>query len=273
MNRNSLLRLACRVPGVRGAWSRFPVGSIPDRVMYGIWKRPHYAYGVYHAASLAKKLGLGGISVIEFGVAGGNGLIALENVASDMSDYFGVAIQVVGFDAGIGLPPSDDYRDLPHIWGEGDFKMDGAALRNRLRGATKLVLGPVKQTVPAFLSGLQWPVGFIAFDLDYYSSTMDAFQIFKGSTSSRLPRVYCYFDDLVWPEEACHNPYTGEYLAIREFNDLHNGQKICKLANLQWLQPHPAQWHEQMYVAHEFGHPLYTKKLRSTEENQLNLVT
>lgn len=272
MYSKTLLRFACRVPGVRGVWSRFPVGSIPDRVVYGIWQRPHYAYGVYHAAAMAKKLGLGGITVIEFGVAGGNGLIALESIARDMSEFFGIAIEVAGFDAGSGLPPATDYRDQPYIWGEGDYKMDDAALRARLRGGTKLVMGQVKETVPAFLTDLRWPVGFIAFDLDYYSSTKDALRMMDGPESGRLPRIYCYFDDIVWPAEACHNPYTGENLAIREFNAEHDGQKICKLENLNWIQPHPAQWHQQMYVAHEFAHPLYTKKLRTADENQLPLA-
>ena len=41
--------------------------------------RPHYAYCVYNAAILAKKLGYKSFSIIEFGVAGGNGIYFLEN--------------------------------------------------------------------------------------------------------------------------------------------------------------------------------------------------
>lgn len=37
--------------------------------------RPNYAYCTYHAADLARRLGIPRISVIEFGVAGGNGLL------------------------------------------------------------------------------------------------------------------------------------------------------------------------------------------------------
>lgn len=270
--RKTLLRLACRLPGVRGVWSRFPTGSIADRVEYGIWPRPHYAYGVYHAASMAKKLGIAGISVVEFGVAGGNGLIALENVAEEVGRSLGVEVSVAGFDAGTGLPPASDYRDLAHVWGEGDYQMDVPALKAKLRSSTRLVLGPVKETVTDFVKELRLPIGFISFDLDYYSSTKDAFRILDGPVASRLPRIYTYFDDLVWPEEACHNPYVGEYLAIREFNEEHANQKICQLANLRWMQAHASQWHEQLYVAHEFTHPLYTQRLRSTAENQLELV-
>src|SRR5882762_4141903 len=75
-----LVRLT-QIPGVRSLWHRFPVGSVDLRVRYGIFSRPHYAYGVYSAASLAKRLKLRGISAIEFGVAGGRGLQALESIA------------------------------------------------------------------------------------------------------------------------------------------------------------------------------------------------
>ena len=53
-----LLRQLTRIPGVRGLWAKYPVGSVSDRVRFGIWKRPHYAYGVNFAVSLAKSLGL-----------------------------------------------------------------------------------------------------------------------------------------------------------------------------------------------------------------------
>jgi hypothetical protein len=52
-----------------------------------VFPRPQYAYGVFHAADLAKRLGVSAISVIEFGVAGGLGLLALENIAASISQY------------------------------------------------------------------------------------------------------------------------------------------------------------------------------------------
>jgi hypothetical protein len=61
-----------------------------------------------------------------------------------------------------------------------------------------------------------YPVGFVAFDLDYYSSTTVAFRVFE---KEHLPRVHCYFDDTIWPESAYHNEYIGELCAIREFNE------------------------------------------------------
>ena len=74
--------------------------------------------------------------------------------------------------------------------------------RPRLSPATKLVLGNVDETTEQFARPTRSPIGFIAFDMDYYSSTVQSFRIFAAGPESRLPRVYCYFDDLVWPEEA-----------------------------------------------------------------------
>jgi len=250
-----VLRNLTAVPGVRGLWVRFPLGSVPLRVRYGAWTRPHYAFGVYHAADLARKLGLTSISVIEFGVAGGRGLVALEGIAARVSDALKIGITVVGFDAGSGMPAAEDYRDLPHVWGPGFYKMDFAALRKQLSPSTQLLIGDVSVTIPQFLSSDHAPVGFVAFDLDYYSSTMKAFKVFD--TEKLLPRVYCYFDDILWPETACHNEYVGELCAIREFNSSHDCQKLCPIHLLRHMRVHPAPWNDQMYVLHGFKHPLY----------------
>jgi len=43
--------------------------------------RPQFLYGVGEAARTASRLGIPAISVIEFGVAAGAGLLALEDVA------------------------------------------------------------------------------------------------------------------------------------------------------------------------------------------------
>ena len=44
--------------------------------------RRSYAWGVLQGANLGKALGLKRVSVLEFGVAGGNGLVALERIAA-----------------------------------------------------------------------------------------------------------------------------------------------------------------------------------------------
>ena len=163
---------------VRQILRRVPGLPFQARLDLDLFPRPYYAYGVYQAATQAKQLGLKSISVIEFGVAGGNGLVILENTAAEIGKVLGIDIQVYGFDSGGGLPPPADNRDLPYVWKKGFYKIDEAAVRAKLRNA-KLVIGLVAETVPAFVQQFNpAPIGFVAFDLDYYTSTLDAFQLF-----------------------------------------------------------------------------------------------
>jgi hypothetical protein len=261
MNPQRLLSHLVRVPGVQAVWGRLRLGSLDTRMRFDVTPQPWYAYGVYNAALQAQRLGLPAITVIELGVAGGRGLCALETVAAEIEQDTGVTIHVAGFDSGAGMPAPVDYRDLPHVWGQGFYRMDETALRARLRRA-ELVLGDVATTVPAFLARPDLaPIAFVAFDLDYYSSTKAALGLFEGSPATRLPRVYCYFDDIAGPEFACMNEYVGEYLAIREFNDEHPRRKICPVANLRIERAKPARWNDQIFVCHDFEHPLYTRNI------------
>lgn len=257
---NRILTWLTAIPETRALWRRIPVGSIELRTRFSAWPRPHYAYGVFAAAQQASLLRIPAISVMEFGVAGGNGLLALQSIAEKMSRYFAVSIKAVGFDTGEGMPEPADYRDLPHVWSAGFYKMDVDKLRSRLRPGTQLVLGDIAETIPRVLHDTD-PIGFVAFDLDYYSSTKAAFRIFESSYSTRLPRVYCYFDDIIWPEWACHNEYVGELCAIREFNEQHAHLKLCPIHLLRDMRPHPEGWNEQTYVMHDFRHPHYCENL------------
>ena len=269
----SILRRLTQVPGARSLWRRFPVGPLEMRVRYGISARPHYAYGVYSAADLASRLRIPSIGVVEFGVAGGRGLLALESIAAEVSRTLGVNIAVYGFDSGEGMPAPMDYRDLPYVWEQGFYKMDAAALKAALKQAT-LILGDVADTVPVFLQDADVPpIGFVAFDLDYYSSTKLALKLFEGGPESHLARTFCYFDDIMWPEIACHNEYVGELCAIREFNNEHAHLKLCPMHMFSYTRPHPAAWHEQMYVLHDFHHPLYSVNItpKSQRHTQLPL--
>jgi hypothetical protein len=264
---DSFLTRLIRVPGVRRMWARFPIGPVAMRVKYDAWDRPNYAYGVYFAADLAVRLGLKGISVIEFGVAGGNGLIALERIALSVKNDLGINISVFGFDSGEGMPAPRDFRDLPYIWSEGFYRMNRRELEAKLSGA-KLVIGSVEDTVMSFVP--PYPVGFIAFDLDYYSSTKSAFRVFK---EDHLPRIYCYFDDTIYPEAACHNEYIGELCAIREYNATSADAKLCPLHGLRSMQPRQSGWNDQMYVLHDFRHPLYCVNVTPKEHGQIPLYS
>lgn len=260
---DKVLRRLTKLPGARALWNKFPVGSVDTRVRYGVFPRSHYAYGVFCAADQAKRLGITAISVIEFGVAQGGGLLALENTARIVGHHLGIAISVIGFDSGQGMPEAEDCRDLPHVWNRGFYPMDENKLRARLSPKTELIIGDVAETVGSWISRKPAaPIGFAAFDLDYYSSTKKALAVFETPKNAlRLPRVYCYFDDVVWPPHACHNEYIGELCAIREFNESHEALKLCQIHMLRHMRVHSDAWNEQMYVLHDFAHPLYSKNI------------
>jgi hypothetical protein len=268
-----LLRTLVRVPFVIGLWSRFPVGSVESRVLYGIYPYPHYAYGVYWSALLASRLGVPRITAIELGVAGGRGLIALERASIEIERALGVGIDVVGFDTGEGMPSPLDFRDLPHIWGQGFYKMEPEKLRARLTRA-KLILGDVGRTTREWLgSASRAPIGFVAFDLDYYSSTKAAFALLEGTEGAHLPRVYCYFDDVASNALGCMNDQVGELLAIREFNEAHAQRKICKIEQVRLHRRRWEDWQERMYAFHDFAHPQYNTLVipRTVRQSQLPL--
>jgi hypothetical protein len=219
----------------------------------GLRSYPQYFWGTCCAAALASALEIDRIAVVEFGVAGGNGLLALETIAADVAQRSGVEIEVYGFDTGSGLPKPQDYRDLPQMWSEGAFAMDVDALRRRLTSA-ELILGPVAETVPAFAANVSCPVGFVAFDLDMYTSTIDAFSLLEASGSALLPRIVCYFDDIIG---FSHSEFTGERLAIKEFNQRHQTRKISKLYGLRYVLDLDHWWTDMMYMFHAFDHPRY----------------
>ena len=150
---------------------------------YGMIERAYYGHCMLHAAMLARKLGHRRISSIEFGVAGGNGLVAMERHAEAVQAETGVEVAVYGFDTGTGMPPPQDYRDMPYMWQPGYFAMDVPKLRARLKSA-KLILGDVAETLREFADKEKPPpIGFIAFDLDYYSSTVAALTILEAVIS------------------------------------------------------------------------------------------
>ena len=134
--------------------------------------------------------------------------------------------------------------------------MDEKALRSRLRAA-QLHIGLVHDTVGAFLASDLPPIGFISFDLDYYGATVDAFEVLRSDACRLLPRVHCYFDDIMG--FTC-SEWGGERLAIREFNELHPRRKVSPIFGLHYFLPAKyatQQWSEMMYLAHVFDHPLY----------------
>jgi hypothetical protein len=221
-------------------------------------RKPMYAWGVIQGTALAKVLGIPRISIVEFGVAGGAGLISLEYIAQLVETKTGIGIDVYGFDTAVGLPAPRDYRDQPNMWFEAQFPMDRGVLERQLRRAS-LRIGLVRDTVQQFLAQCPAPVAFVSFDLDLYSSTRDALALFSANTARLLPRVVCYFDDIMGHS---YSDFTGERLAISEFNDSHAMRKLCPiygLRNFVWGPFRQAMYWDCFYFAHCFDHPLYNK--------------
>jgi hypothetical protein len=233
---------------------------------------PQYGYGVVQAAALAGSLGYPRMSVLELGVAGGNGLLELERLSKEHSGASGVDIQVAGFDSGGGMPEPIDHRDLPYIWQAKFFRMDEAALRKRLSIAA-LHLGDVADTGKKYITNKPAPIGFISFDFDYYSSTVRAFEaLLQGDFECYLPRVVCYFDDTVGPHHVMHSCFTGELLAISEFNSGNERRKLGKLNGLRHkIRPLDGEWVEGIYILHLFDHPRYNEYMFHTDDRQLPL--
>lgn len=231
-------------------------GSYVERLHDGNVDRPHYGYCVYHGAQLAKKLGLKRISVLEFGVAGGRGLLNLEYHAREIEQALGIEIEIYGFDTGKGLPRPVDYRDLPYHWKEGFFAMDGEKLQARLTKA-KLVLGDIAETSCEFFDRYEpAPIAAMMHDFDFYSATATALGMFDAPEKYFLPRVFCYFDDIIGSETELYNDYTGERLAINEFNRAHESKKLAAAHHLL-AQRISEKWHHQIFVYHDFAHSRY----------------
>ena len=134
--------------------------------------------------------------------------------------------------------------------------MDQEKLTKRLSKA-QLRLGQVGETIIDFIDSKPAPVAFISFDLDYYSSTVQAFKLLDAESAVLLPRIHCYFDDITG---FTYSERTGERCAIHEFNNSNAMRNISPIYGLRHYLPVPyanKYWTECMYLAHIFSHPLY----------------
>jgi hypothetical protein len=238
-------------------------GSLRERVRFDLVGRPQHALGLLAAADLARFAGIDAIVAIEFGVAEGRGLLDMADVAAAVTDETSVAIEVIGFDSGAGLPTPRDYRDHPEIWAEGDFPMgDAGHLRAALPAGSTLMLGPVADTLPDLIDHLHdRPVGFVSFDLDLYSSTTDALRLFAARADCLLPVVVSYFDDVLGGPGRIGSLFrtaaAGQLLAIEEFNCQHRLRQIDPLRILRHRQVLDREpWLDRMYALHVLDHPM-----------------
>ena len=252
-------------------WKTLEIGSLEQRIANDAVDRPAYHYCVFQAARLAERLGEKRISVLEFGVAGGRGLLWLERIATEVEKVFDVGIDIYGFDSGTGLPPPEDYRDMPHIWQEGFFEMDVPELKSRL-SRSDLVLGNVKDTVPEFMNRSDIaPIGAVMNDLDYYSSSRDALAVLRADPERILPRVLCYMDDVISSDVGMMSDRVGELLSIDEYNQVDEDRYLGKIPGMYQARKYPAMWNEQIYIHHIFSHPKNCQYVHPDKSRQLAL--
>jgi hypothetical protein len=194
-------------------------GSYRDKERLALLSRPPYAYGLVRAAEWARNCGKQNVTVCEFGVARGDGLLSLIKLVGFIGPEMKVRFQVCGFDAGAGLPSPCGPKDHPEIWKAGNFPMDNREeLTRRVQGRARMFWGDIRQTVDDFLSFLtpDAPLGFVSIDVDYYSTAKSALRCLEGAPQLYNPAVPLYFDDV---EFFTNCEWAGELSAIREFND------------------------------------------------------
>jgi len=232
-------------------------GPLREREEWGLIPRPNYAYGLLRAADIAKYFGKKTVTVCEFGVASGAGLLNMIELAEIFRNETGVEFRIVGFDTGEGLPElQPGHKEHPEIWSDGDFVMeDRESLLKKIDGRAELVFGDVAETIDGFVDTLDKdaPLGFVSIDVDIYSATISALRVMLGDPEKYCPAVSCYFDDIGF---FFANRWCGELSAIREFNDEHETRKIDNDRSLTYRYAHLGQaWCAHMYVCHHLGHP------------------
>ena len=234
-------------------------GSSRQKINYDLMVRHHNAFCILKAADIATRYGVKQLSLLEFGVAAGAGLLNMAHIARTVTKITDVEFNIFGFDTGEGMPEPKDYRDHPELYQAGDFPMDCEKLQSRLPDNTKLVLGPVEATVPAFLETLpsSSPIGYVVIDLDYYSSTKSAFKVFEGPPEHYLPVSLLYVDDIMYDE---HNSWCGELLALHEFNAEHPMRKIERHVYLETRRIfRKAPWTKHVFFLHVLDHSSRTR--------------
>lgn len=226
-----------------------------ERELWGVVERPYYAYGMLRAADVARYFGKKKVTVCEFGVAQGAGLLNMIELAGHITRETGVEFRIVGFDTGEGLPTVDGYKDHPELWSPGDFPMvDRAALLDKLGGRAEMIFGDIKDTADGFREAIdpEAPVGFVSIDVDIYTGTVSSFRCLGGRPEQYLPAVSMYFDDI---DSFFANEWVGGLAAINEFNDAHQWRKISRDRSIPGLRPIKAtDWYPRMWVYHVLDH-------------------
>ena len=108
--------------------------------------------------------------------------------------------------------------------------------------------------------------------MDYYSATAAVLKLMGDSSNNNLflPRVSLYFDDVVGKVEQDYNEFTGELLAINEFNN--NNTKI-KISEDRFFRSLPLNfaWHHSTFTMHRFNSPKYNNFVSDHSPQTLSL--
>jgi hypothetical protein len=257
--KNPLLRRIWRRLSSDASWVRH-FGDFREKEFCGQIERPNYTYGMLRAADTALFFGHKSVTVCEFGVASGWGLLNMIKVSELIHSETGIKFRIVGFDTGAGLPAVHGYKDHPELWSGGDFAMgDTDALKAKISGKAELILGNINDTINGFVSTLSAgsPLGFVSVDVDIYSGTVAALKVLSGDVNCYLPAISFYLDDVssYFSNEAC-----GELAAVLEHNESHPIQCIHADRSLPGLRPQRTEgWYRHMYVCHMLEHSARNK--------------
>ncbi len=202
-------------------------------------------------------VGASSVTVVEFGVASGRGLLNMIDCAELITAETGVAFRIVGFDSRGRLAVDRQLQGPPGNMGDpGDFCHGRSGHRSRkIGGRAEIIWGNIDQTIDGFTGtlGPQSPLGFIAIDVDIYSASKSALRCLTGDPEKYLPAMSMYFDDVRF---FFANKWCGELAAIEEFNAEHAMRKIDRDRSLPGLRPKAAAaWYRAMYVGHVLDHP------------------
>ena len=221
--------------------------------------RPHYESLIYETSKNAIKLGFNEISVVELGVAGGNGIKSILKYKRKIEKILDIKINIVGFDTGTGLPNSDLKEDLPYFWKQGDYTNINLKELEKEDSSIKIYEGNISSTIDKYILENKIKIGLIFFDLDLYSSTklfLDKIPVLSEK-KLLLPRVFCYFDDLFVADYTL-NDINGEPLAIKEFNNQFKKIKLGKTFDHITDFKFPLA-KGQIYTLHDFENENYNK--------------
>lgn len=207
------------------------------------FNRLSYSLGLLHSVYQAKVCDINHITVVELGVANGNGLESIIKTAQFLEKQFDIKFNVVGFDLETGLPHPKDFRDHPEIWQSGQFQ--AREISEFCKNNSNIVFGDLADTLPSWCNTFQGTLGWVSVDVDFYSSTKSAWPLFKMDPERYLPATPMHVDDI--NVDLLYNPWCGEGLALKEFNDCHNYRKIEEKSRI---------WNiENFHVLHVLDHP------------------